>query len=248
MPLTIDEELGAIRRLHNLDTARWAAEGELERTPKLLREERGAVDATEVEKDRLEVDLKLKQAQVREGEQDLSARQARLDRARGRIPFLTSATQIETTEREIATRVDGCDLLEGEILEMMEEADDLEAGLRTVRDQVALLVPALAERTEAWDSRRVTLEEQVAQLTGAREEVIAPLSSELQRLYRGGVRASTGRREKGGATTVKGTTCDTCWAEVPARWINQTITRKQVHCCQTCKRILLVDPTPDEVG
>ncbi len=36
-------------------------------------------------------------------------------------------------------------------------------------------------------------------------------------------------------------TCDTCWAEIPRRWINETIARKGLYSCQTCKRIVIAD-------
>ena len=249
MPLTISEQLTAIARLDALDRAVWKAEQELEHTPTQLAEERGAVKMTVAERDRLAAALAAAQAGVRDGERDLAALNRRRTRAQDRVPLLTSQSQIEATQREIAAIGEEADEVELATLEGMEQVDDLRGQHATAAAQVTLLEGALERRSAAWASRELTLRPKIAALSAEREPLVAPLGSELMRVYRGGVRASSmGKREPAGATGVTGVTCDTCWAEVPARWVNETIARKVVHACQVCKRILLVDaatPSPE---
>jgi len=245
MSLSIEEQLAAVRNLDALDRARWAAERELEATPLQLVEERAAVAAAGAERDRLAVALKAAQATVREGERDLSVLERRRKRAADRMPYLTSSTQIEATQREVATLGDERDELETTILEGMEVVEGLEGDFAAATSSAALLDGALGERTASWEARRGSLEAIVAEKSAARDVVAAPLPSELMRMYRAGVKASaSGRRDPAGATTVDGATCNTCWAEVPRRWVNETIARKQIYACQTCKRIVLADPAP----
>ena len=164
------------------------------------------------------------------------------------MPNLTSSAQIEATQREIAGLGDQYDELEMSVLERMELVDTLTKSLDAATALSARIEPALAEREKTWAIRKSELDADVARLTSAREAVANPLPADLIRMYRSGIKASSGRRAPGGATTVTGATCDTCWAEFPRRWVNETIARKAVYACQTCKRVLLADAAPPEAS
>lgn len=246
MTLSIDDQLAAIKQLHDLDQARFAAQDELDSTPPRIAEESDAVSAAGREKVRLQAELSAAQASVRDGERDLAALERRRERAEARIPHLTSAEQIEATQREIGGLGEQYDELEMDVFERMEAADTLTSSLDAATLLCARVEPALAERMKVWTTRKAELDAEVARLTAAHETVTAPLPADLMRMYRSGIKASSGRRAPGGATTVTGATCDTCWAEFPRRWVNETIARKSIYACQTCKRVLLADAAPPD--
>jgi len=247
MSLSIEEQLTAVRSLDTLDRARWAAEERLESLPKQLAEERAAVAGAVAEQTRLEGELAAAQARVREGERELAVIERRRKRAADRMPYLTSSTQIEATQREVAKLEEERDAVELATLEVMEEVETLEGGLAAARDLAETVARAIAKREADWAAEKGSLEAVVAEKAAAREAVVAPLSAELMRMYRGGVKASSlGKRTKAGATTVDGATCNTCWAEVPRRWVNETIARRAIYTCQNCKRIVLADPADPE--
>ena len=180
---------------------------------------------------------------IREGEREIDVIARKYKRAADRMPHLAVSSQIEATQREMAGHAEARDALEMTVLEAMELADEQAVALAGAAELVASLEGVLAERTAAWEARAGGLQETAGRLAHVREEVASPLPSDLMRRYRGGVNASSaGRRVKGGATTVSDATCDTCWAQIPRRWVNETLARKAVYCCQTCKRVLLVDP------
>lgn len=241
MPLTVNDQIEAIRALNLLDKARWAAEDELASTPKQLEEEQGAVGASIADRDRLATELTAAQARVRGGEREIDELERRQKRASDRMPNLTSSSQIEATEREVARLIEEREEIEMTTLEVMEEVDGLKGQLQAATELAESVGAVLTKRAGAWGARKVSLEQTVAEKAAAREIVVAPLSSELMRLYRAGVNASNVGRGKGGATTETDATCDTCWAEIPRRWINETIARKGLYSCQTCKRIIIAD-------
>jgi predicted nucleic acid-binding Zn-ribbon protein len=229
----------ALRALHALDQRILQAEAELHRVPAEIAADRALQDEQGAQAKRIEADLRATIDAQRAAERDLADLEARRDRAQRRLAQLTSAAQIDATDREILDLGRQIELGMTVVLERMEEAEARMSRLdelSALRERGRLATDEVEAR---WSRRSPDVEAMLAELRPRRAEVAARVVGEPMRLY---TLALTDRRFlPGGITVIEGGTCHTCHQRPPPLWVQEVRSHKAVHACQGCRRVMVVD-------
>jgi len=228
-------------RLNAIDLRRHAFQVEVENSPRELAELKSTLATREATRDRLSDELKCARAALGETEVELSKTEKRRARAQERIPLLQTAEQVAATEREIDALAETIDLLESELLERMDRAEDLAGSSSVAGASVEEGQASLAAATESWDVRLPVVQAGMQELDGERSPIAESLRSDIRRRYQLAWR-QRGKTHPSGITGVLGRICETCHTEVSARWLQECKDHVALHSCQGCKRLLLFDP------
>jgi predicted nucleic acid-binding Zn-ribbon protein len=238
--LEIADQVRSLLHLQTLDAERYDLRTELAATPKALAAERGALDGAIGRRDATGVEVKDKKKAIGADERAMEGVERRRDRAKKRMPNLSTSTQIEATQREIATLTEEAGEFEEKILLGMEELEELEASLEQQTQAVDAEEAALAGRLQTWTDRNVVLSARLTELDAEREPRFASLRADIARRY---VLAWSQRyKPPSGVTKVDGFMCVTCEGRVSPRWIQESKNHTAIHACDNCKRLLMYDP------
>ena len=238
--LDIKGQVRSLLRLQTLDGERHELRTELAATPKALDARRLELDGAIVRRDATGVEAKSKKKAIATDERALEGIERRRDRAKKRMPNLMTSTQIEATQREIATLTGEAGLLEEQILLGMEELEELQASLEEQRQAVQAGEAGLADQLATWAEREAELSARLAVLDAEREPAAGTLHSDVVRRYNLGW--SQHWKPPAGVTTARNFICATCNGRVSPKWIQESRNHRALHACDYCKRLIIFDP------
>ncbi len=226
----------ALAELHAVDQKILAAEGESHRTPVGMERDGRKRDELVARLGAVQAEVGAVKERQRAAERDLSDVEGRRERARRRIPNLTTSAQIDATEREITDLSRQASEIEERVLVEMEAADALQVQRAELDRGIQAAGADLQTRGQAWVPRQMELEAELAELRPARALIVPRVPPEPLRMYS---LAMTDRRfALAGITVVDHGTCVTCHQRPPPLWVQEAKIQKAVHACQNCKRVL----------
>jgi predicted nucleic acid-binding Zn-ribbon protein len=231
--------------LDALDRERHAHSTELDAHPKTLTLQAAEYEALGTELSGAEGRLAVILASVRTGEAALAGLAVRIQRAEDRMCELVTSTQVEATQRELATLRGQVDELELQVLEHMEQSDELGSQSRGQRSAAEASGSALEVARAAWVARAAELEARLAEIEQQRAPLLAPLGPDARRLY--SIAWNLARfSPRSGLTTTDHFVCTTCRHRVSPKWVQEARSFVSLHACDSCKRVLAFDPdAPD---
>ncbi len=247
--MDVRSQITTILRLDALDQTAWGLEQEALAEPQGISAEELRLADFFTEQEALQGKRNHSRRTLSDNERMLEDVETRQKRASGRMALLVTSTQIEATQREIASLEQQRSDLEDYILEGMDALEGLDAELEVVAQRLDEGLQALADRKQRWTSRRSALEAQQQALRSERDPLFATLNSEARRTYEVGWDASLRgqRMPPAGITQVDGDICVTCRKRVPPLWINEVKSFRALHSCDGCKRLLAIPEPVDEV-
>lgn len=232
-------------QLHVIDQELDALVAEARRTPAEIREEHAAIATLTEQRAAAAEALAATEAKQHLEEGSLAKVEKRKVRADARLPSMTTAGQIEATQRELQALGDEAGDLETVILELMDTAETQESDVARRDAQLAHATALVTDHEAAWAARKPVVAARVDELAAQREPLVGSLRSDIARCYQLG-RNQSGWRGKAGITwTDSGRICLTCKRQVSARWLQECGDHTSHHSCDGCKR-MLVKPPEDE--
>lgn len=180
----------------------------------------------------------LERAQKRH-EDEIAVVDARRKSEEGRMysGLITSEKEVQALRAEISSLRARKNDLEDTLLEVMEESEDLESLVGTLKERHAELTGKVAELEGARDEAARDIDAELAQLTAERGVLAAELPSEAVEYYE-----ELRERKKGVAVAeLVGRTCQGCRLELTAVELEETRERAQrgLARCEQCGRILV---------
>ncbi len=233
-------------QLDVIDLELDALTAEARRVPAEIKEEYGAIAALDEARAAAAVELAATEKAQKESERALEAIEKRKARAEARLPSLGTMGQIEATQREIAAlSAEGGDI-ETTILELMDSVETQEAAIAEQDGTLERARALLTEHEAAWAERKPNLKARHVELTAEREPLEGSLRSDVVRRYQLGRNQSQWKIRTGVTWVNRARVCRTCRTSVSARWIQECREHTAMHACDSCKRMLVPQPTPDE--
>ena len=181
------------------------------------------------------------QAARRDIEKELAVAQQRVSKYMDQLMEAKTNREYHAFQHEIATFGEQVQGLEGQIIEKMVEADDLDARLKAAQAR-------LAGDEKALTAERAAIERDVAELTdllsdaAAQRTAIAatltpPLLAQFDLLFKNRKGVAVTRLEAGGH-------CAACRVGLRPHLANQVRNNDQIIQCDSCQRILYYIPPP----
>lgn len=236
----VASELRSLIRLQALDAERYLLRTERDGTPVLIQAGRAALATAAAECEDVAAQLAARKKAVSASERAFEDVERRLLRARQRMPNLISSTQIEATQREIATLGAEKGRLEEEILVGMGAAEELEESVAGQRRSLEAREAEIEALALTWSAREPVVQERLAWIEATRAPIEAGLRQDVLRRYNLGW--AQRRKPPAGITTVEGFICTSCGGRVSPLWVQESRICREVHACESCKRIIVFDP------
>ncbi len=246
MPGPCADALASLITLDALDQELLALRAEAARVPAELAARQTEIGEASKARDALTETLGAKRSAQREAERELEDVERRTERAHKRMENLFTNEQIAATQREIAQLGDRQDALEGTILELMEEVDDLEGRESSANEAIDGAQASLDADSAAWEARNGVVTARIAALEGEVAALKPTIDGEAMKAYVIGFENRRNRHHRG-VTWTEGIMCTQCRTEAPARWVNEAMNGDGIHRCLGCKRVLVgAAPVDDE--
>jgi hypothetical protein len=151
---------------------------------------------------------------------------------------LTTAEQIESTQREVIRLGELASDAETAILVAMDDGEVAAALLADQKQQRARASGVHEGRKAAWASRGPELSARIGDLEARSEPIKDSLRNDVLARYI--IARKMPINPRGGVTwTALDFHCYTCKRTVPARWVKEAREQVAWHTCDMCKRVLL---------
>lgn len=147
--------------------------------------------------------------------------------------------ELSAMQDDVASLGRHADHLEGEVLELLEQAEHIGVEHQEAEQRLAQAQADLARILEEFRLSSVAIDEEIASLTAARQENAADIGEDLLRRY------ERLREKKGGlaVVAVRGGVCEGCHVTVPDRLLSRLERDEElVATCDGCGRLLTVQP------
>jgi predicted nucleic acid-binding Zn-ribbon protein len=178
-------------------------------------------------------------ARVRSAERDADGIKARQQKDRMRLDAgqVSSPRELESLQHEIATLQSRLDDVETIELEAMEELDEAESALATVRTDLAAVTAERARHEAELAEARSTIDAEREALAADRAEVVADISDDLLARY------DRARRQHGGVGVgaLRNGRCEGCRLALTAADLARAKTAPpdELLRCEECGRLLV---------
>lgn len=180
------------------------------------------------------------QAARRDVEKELAVVQQRVSKYKDQLMEVKTNREYHAVQHEIATFTEEVQKFEGQIIERMVEADELDSALEAAQSRLEVDAKAIAAERSAIETEVTTLHDVVATSAAERAAIEKTLPAHLVAQF-----DLLFRNRKGIAvTTLVGVHCSTCRVGLRPHLANQVRNNDQIIQCDSCQRILYFVPPP----
>ena len=221
----LDGEIYRLRRILNTQPALAAGlkETQAQRTQGLQAAEARA-KSLELKRNQLETELGSKEQQVKK-------LQVQLYQVKTNKEY--SALQLEIEGNKADKSV-----LEEEILKLMEEVDRAKAQVASEKQQLKTQEGELKVRLDQIEQESQKIKGAIEQLQGARAALVPKVDPKVLNQYE----RILERKEGSALVPVRGDACSGCHMVLPPQAINEVLTNTRLIPCESCARILYIEP------
>jgi predicted nucleic acid-binding Zn-ribbon protein len=181
------------------------------------------------------------QAARRDIEKELAVVQQRVSKYKDQLMEAKTNREYHAFQHEIATFTEQVQGFEGQVIEKMVEADDLDATLKAAQGRLAADEKAVAAERLAIDREVAEMNDVVRHAAAERADVSTRLSpqqvAQFDMLFKNRKGVAVARLEAGGH-------CAACRVGLRPHLANQVRNNDQVLQCDSCQRILYYVPPP----
>jgi predicted nucleic acid-binding Zn-ribbon protein len=174
----------------------------------------------------------------RDIEKDVAAVQTRLSRYKDQLMEVKTNKEYQAMQHEIATAQEGIRAHEDRILERMEEAEGLNAELKTAEAELKRQEAAVSAERTVLDAEAAALQKQADEKQAGRSAIAAHVSAAALRLF-----DHVARQRKGQALAeARDGICTVCHVRLRPQVFNEVRRNESLIQCESCLRILYFVP------
>jgi uncharacterized protein len=181
------------------------------------------------------------QSARREIEKELAVVQQRVSKYKDQLMEAKTNREYHAFQHEITTFSEQAQGFEGQIIEKMVEADDLDARLKAAQARLAADEKALTAERAAIEREVAEMKDLVSHATSERAAIATTLTAQLlaqfDLLFKNRKGLAVARLESGGH-------CSACRVGLRPHLANQVRNNDQIIQCDSCQRILYFVPPP----
>jgi predicted nucleic acid-binding Zn-ribbon protein len=232
---TVQDQFLLLTALQQLDDRLQALSMEQEKLPQQLQSyEQACVEARE-QLAVMQNTIDQAERQRRTLERDLDHDQAQLVKTQSKLREVKTNKEYSAVLAEIATGKQRINILEDQILELMEQAEQGRQALQQLTQHVQQAVYALEKQHHKIEQAHQELAQQVTTHDTERQDVVARLDAKLYTLYQRLV------AQRGGLAVVQlhEGTCGGCHLKVQPQLVSEIRRQETLITCPHCQRMLL---------
>ena len=151
--------------------------------------------------------------------------------------MVSDSRELSALEQKIGELDRRKDKLEEDIIMLLDDVENMQAGAAEKRTEVERLSANLARTREDFAQRSAQLKAELARLSRQREELIERIDSSLLAEY-DRIRERTSDLA---VAVVEGKTCSACHTAVAGSLVAELEAPRRVVKCESCRRILVLD-------
>jgi uncharacterized protein len=179
------------------------------------------------------------QAQIKRHENEIATVDSRRKSEEGRMysGLITSEKELEALRHELSSLRNRKSDLEDALLELMEQCEDTDGLVTSLKERHAELTASVAELTTARDTAATDIDAELEQRRAERAAIAADIPAAVLSVYEGLVQ----RKQGLGAAALQGRTCSGCRLELTAIEMEELreTARDRLSLCAQCGRILV---------
>lgn len=233
--------LASLVALQKLDTAADAARQRLAELPAAEAALAARIEQAAAEVDAARAKLAGNQEARRALEKEVAGVDTRLARFESHKSAVKTNQEFTALLHEIEVARKEKDEVEERILVLMEEADALTAAVKSAEQAVATARREAEEARGSLAAEQRSLEEEFANLAGARKGEVAGLDSAMLARYEQLLK----QRRGVAVAAMSGETCNACFVRLRPHVAQQIRRNDSIFQCESCSRILYFDPPVD---
>ena len=181
--------------------------------------------------------LEIKRNQM---EMDLAKKETEVIKHQGQLFQLKTNKEYAAMQKEIEGLKADKSVLEEEILKLMEDVDRVKGKLTTERLALKENEAALNASLKQIDEELKKIQDSIQQLQVSRAQLTPKIDAPILARYE---RILDNKGERA-LVPIKGNACGGCYMELPPQLINEVHLATRLVACESCARILTVDPAP----
>jgi uncharacterized protein len=171
-------------------------------------------------------------------EKDVAVQQGRLSKFRDQLMAVKTNVEYQAMQKEIEFAQAEVKKLEDGVLELMLEADDLTAELRTAEADLASEQKAVDDDRKSQAAELAALKGSLELITRERANLVASLDRQVLALFE-----MVSKRRNGVAVAeARGGICTICHVRLRPQVFNTVLRNEQIIQCDHCNRILYFTP------
>jgi uncharacterized protein len=178
------------------------------------------------------------QAARREVEKELAAVQGRLSKYKGQLMEVKTNKEYQAMQKEIAVAEQDVRSHEDTLLEHMEQAETFAVELKAAETALKAEQAEGAREQKLLDAERTAVDQEIARLMAARNELVRVLSRDALALFE---RIAHGRKGVAVAEARNGL-CTVCHVRLRPQVFNDVRRNDALTQCESCTRILYFVP------
>lgn len=169
-------------------------------------------------------------------EEGIAAEQENIRRSEAHQKDIKTQKEYQAVSREIATAKKLSTELEGQLLQKLGQADDLNGAIRGIEDTLSALKQNITIQKEELQGKIDRLEEEIDVDIAAREAIVKGLPATVMRRY------GTLREQRRGVAVVEARdgSCLGCNMQLPPQLYNTLFRGEELITCPHCQRMLIL--------
>lgn len=221
--------------LHSLDQEILQLERELRQKEEQLASVQDGVAGLESRLQSVDGELQRARAEARASERAVEEKRAQLDRVRSRVDNVQNQKQYSAATLEYDLLKRDLRTLEDQVIDKLQAVEDLESRQSGVKAELDVARSEVGPLAEDVDTRRKTLEEDLAIKRDRRHNLVIRLDDRARALYE---RILSGRSEVALAPLTEEGVCGHCYTSVTVQQEMQIREMSALVTCEGCGVIL----------
>ena len=236
------EELVRLRAVQRLDEQALFLRREKARLERDAREARARLKAAADAAGGAESDLKTRRRESDRIELDLKGKEEQIRRLTVQLNTVRTNKEYSALQHEIAALQADVSLLEDQLLAILEENDRIQAAIQVRRENIEREERNVRQIEEHVRHEISAIDEKLARLEAEREALVAQVADELRALYEGLMTKRDGRAMVR-ATPLEGDarSCSGCFMRLTSNTTSLLLGGHELVRCHSCGRILYID-------
>ncbi len=186
-----------------------------------------------------ETQYKTLEVKRREKEMELEQKEGQIKKLQGQTFQVKTNKEYTAMQKEIEGLKADKSVLEEEVLKIMEEADQFKGRLQTEKEALKAKEAEFAKTLARIEEETKAIQSVLAQLQATRSNLIPKVESQILSRYE----RILERKEGLALVPVRNGACGGCNMVLPHQAINEIMGASRLITCESCTRILYIEPT-----
>ena len=236
--VSIADQLKVLLELQELDSKIYRLKQELSEKPAATALLKANQEQASHAVQTAETDYKVFEVKRNQMEMDLSKKESEIQKLQGQLFQVKTNKEYSALQKEIEGFKADKSVLEEEVLKLLEDVDQAKERLAGLRETLKTKQTALAEESARLEEEAKKIRISIEQFQAGRSQLIPKVDPQILARYERILENKNGRA----MVPVKSNACGGCFMLLPPQLINEVHLASRLVTCESCARILYIEP------